>query len=265
MEKKLIGKVALVTGGAQGIGKAVAMRLASEGADIAVVDVDETKAAAAVKEIEEKGGRALSFGIDLSDIPSIKPMIGHVVDHFKHIDILVSAAGVVQYKKMLELTEEEWDWILDINLKGMTFCMQAVGIQMTKQARETGRPGKIVNISSISGRRGRSLHIHYAASKAAVISITQSAALALAPYKINVNAVCPGIVPTRMWDHLEREKAQIDGSEEGQAMSSFVERIPLKRTGSPEEIAGVVAFFCSTDADYITGQTLNVDGGFEMS
>jgi D-sorbitol dehydrogenase (acceptor) len=153
----------------------------------------------------------------------------------------------------------------------MAFCVQTVAAQMVRQIQKTEAErsnrchGKIVNFSSISGRRGRSLQIHYAASKSAVISITQSAALALAPYNINVNAVCPGVVPTRMWEKLDRERMQIDGTEPGQAIREFIERTPLKRVGSPEEIAGAVAFLCSADADYITGQTLNVDGGYEMN
>jgi NAD(P)-dependent dehydrogenase (short-subunit alcohol dehydrogenase family) len=124
--------------------------------------------------------------------------------------------------------------------------------------------GKIVNFSSISGRRGRAEQVPYAASKAAIISVTQSAALALAPF-INVNAVCPGVVPTPMWDQIDRDRGRIAGLAPGDAMKVFVERIPLKRSGSVDDIAGVVAFLCSPDSDYMTGQTLNVDGGFEMS
>src|SRR3990170_69250 len=124
--------------------------------------------------------------------------------------------------------------------------------------------GKIVNLSSISGRRGRPLAAHYAASKAAVISITQSAALALAPYNINVNAVCPGVVPTAMWQQIDLDRVRLFGLRPGEAMASFVDSIPLRRAGTPEDIAAAVAFFCSPDADYITGQTLNVDGGYEM-
>jgi NAD(P)-dependent dehydrogenase (short-subunit alcohol dehydrogenase family) len=271
MEKRFSGKVALVIGGAQGIGKAVALRLASEGADVAIADIDEIKSAQTVEEIKELDGKALAYGIDLSNIPEIQPMVKHIITRFSHIDILVNTAGIVQYKPLLEVTEEEWDRIVDVNLKGMAFCVQTVAAQMVRQIQKTEAErsnrchGKIVNFSSISGRRGRSLQIHYAASKSAVISITQSAALALAPYNINVNAVCPGVVPTRMWEKLDRERMQIDGTEPGQAIREFIERTPLKRVGSPEEIAGAVAFLCSADADYITGQTLNVDGGYEMN
>jgi D-sorbitol dehydrogenase (acceptor) len=125
--------------------------------------------------------------------------------------------------------------------------------------------GKIVNLSSIAGRRGRPLATHYAASKAAIISITQSAALALAPYRINVNAICPGIVPTPMWQKIDEERGQLFGSKPGEAAKAFVNTVPLKRAATAEDVAGAVAFFCSADADYITGQALNVDGGFEMN
>jgi D-sorbitol dehydrogenase (acceptor) len=124
--------------------------------------------------------------------------------------------------------------------------------------------GKIVNLSSISGRRGRPLQAHYAASKAAIISLTQSAALSLAPYRINVNAVCPGVVPTPMWDRIDKDRAQLMGAKPGEAMAAFIATIPLKRAATAADIAGAVAFFCAADADCITGQSLNVDGGFEM-
>jgi len=140
--------------------------------------------------------------------------------------------------------------------------------QMPEEVKAAGHTdhsyGKIVNFSSISGRHGRAEQIPYAASKAAIISITQSAALAFAPYNINVNAVCPGVVPTPMWEKIDRDRGRISGLPPGESMKSFIERIPLKRPGSPEDVAGVVAFLCSPDSDYMTGQTLNVDGGFEM-
>ena len=124
--------------------------------------------------------------------------------------------------------------------------------------------GKIVSLSSVAGRRGRPLQTHYAATKAAIISLTQSTALTLAPYRINANAVCPGIVPTPMWQQIDAERGKLFGAQPGEAMANFINTVPLKRAATPEDIAGAVAFFCSSDADYITGQALNVDGGFEM-
>jgi NAD(P)-dependent dehydrogenase (short-subunit alcohol dehydrogenase family) len=133
------------------------------------------------------------------------------------------------------------------------------------QGRADRSYGKIVNFSSISGRRGRSVQMAYAASKAAIISATQSAALAFSPYNINVNAVCPGVVPTPMWEQIDQDRSRLMGARPGEALKAFVEKVPLLRAGSPQDVAGAVAFLCSADADYITGQTLNVDGGFEMN
>ncbi len=291
MELKLKGKVAIVTGSGQGIGKSIALRLAQEGADVVVAEYNPETAQRTAQEIEEKfGRRSLGYPVDIADVSAIQRMVDTVVNHFRHVDILVNNAGVVQTKPLLDLSEADWDRVLNINLRGTFFCLQAVARQMIQQvpaelkATQTltdvfsikleeittmPRPsqsfGKIVNISSIAGRRGRPLSAHYAASKAAIISITQSAALALAPYNINVNAVCPGIVPTPMWDEIDRDRAHLFGTKPGEAMAAFIKAVPLKRAASPEDIASVVAFLCSTDADYITGQALNVDGGYEMN
>ncbi|MCJ7673534.1 MAG: glucose 1-dehydrogenase [Sedimentisphaerales bacterium] len=273
MEQRLNGKMAIVTGSGQGIGKAVALRLAHEGADVVVADINLEKAQQTAQEIRALRRRAMTYGVDVASVAEIRRMVDSVAAEFGRIDILVNCAGVVQAKPFLEITEDDWDRIIDINLKGTTFCIQAVAAQMVRQAPEqvkmAGRAdrsyGKIVNFSSISGRHGRALQLHYAASKTAVISVTQSAALALAPYNINVNAVAPGVIPTAMWEQIDRECGHIFGAQPGEAIGEFIEKIPLKRAGSPEDVAGAVAFLCSADADYITGQTLNVDGGYEMS
>jgi len=272
MEQRLTGKVAIVTGSGQGIGKAVALRLAGEGADIVIADISLQSAKKTAYQIRGLDNRALAYRIDLANVSEIQPMVDSVVAEFGRVDILVNVAGVAQTKPFLDITQDDWDRIIDINLKGTAFCMQAVGAQMIKQVpnevRANGRAersyGKIVNLSSIAGRRGRPLQLPYAASKAAIISITQSAALAFTPYNINVNAVSPGVVPTAMWEQIDRERGRILGLAPGESMKDFIEKIPLKRVGSPEDIAGAVAFLCSSDSDYITGQTLNVDGGFEM-
>ena len=273
MEQRLTDKVAIVTGSGHGIGKAVALRLAREGADLIIADIDIRSAEGTVQEILDADRKAAAYFIDLANISQIQPMVEKVVNEFGRIDILVNAAGVAQTKPFLEITEEEWDRVLDINLKGTVFCIQAVAAQMIKQipmeVRQAGRAersyGKIVNFSSISGRRGRDLQTAYAASKAAIISVTQSAALAFKTYNINVNAIAPGVVPTPMWEQIDKEYSRIFGKEAGQPMKEFIERIPLKRAGSPEDVASAVIFLCTSDSDYITGQTLNVDGGFEMN
>ena len=292
MQPRLLGKVAIVTGAGQGIGRGIAKRLAAEGATIVIADYHAGNAAAAAEELTAAGGAALAQPVDISDVAAVQRMVEAVVAALGHIDILVNCAGVVQTKPMLELTEADWDRVLDVNLRGTFFVTQAVAQQMIRQTpdalqrsaavpadivsvrRETSigpdEPalapayGKIVNLSSVSGRRGRPLSTHYAASKAAIISLTQSAALALAPYRINVNAICPGIVPTPMWAQIDEDRGRLFGASPGEAMAAFINTVPLRRAATPEDIAGAAAFFCSADADYITGQALNVDGGFEM-
>ena len=292
MEQRLLDRVAIVTGAGQGIGRGIALRLAREGALVLIAEYNAANASAVAQEIEAAGGRALPYRIDISDAAASQKMVDDVTAQLGHIDILVNNAGVVQTKPMLDLTPADWDRVLDVNLRGAFFLTQAVARQMIKQAPDalreaapadifnTKRPeapgaadpgetlaasyGKIVSLSSVSGRRGRPLQTHYAASKAAIISLTQSVALALAPYRINANAVCPGIVPTPMWQQIDKDRGQLFGAKPGEAMAGFINTVPLKRAATPEDIAGAVAFFCSSDADYITGQALNVDGGFEM-
>ena len=292
MEQRLAGRVAIVTGAGQGIGQGIALRLAREGAQVVIAEYNAANASAVAQEIEAAGGRALAYRIDISDAAASQKMVDDVVAQLGHIDILVNNAGVVQTKPMLDLTPADWDRVLDVNLRGAFFLTQAVARQMIQQAPDalreaapadiftTKRPeapgaadpgetlatsyGKIVSLSSVAGRRGRPLQTHYAASKAAIISLTQSVALALAPYRINANAVCPGIVPTPMWQQIDKDRGQLFGAKPGEAMAGFINTVPLKRAATPEDIAAAVAFFCSSDADYITGQALNVDGGFEM-
>jgi NAD(P)-dependent dehydrogenase (short-subunit alcohol dehydrogenase family) len=304
MQQRFAGKVAIVTGAGQGIGQGVALRLAAEGAAVVIADYNASTAAETGVEIQVAGGTALPYAVNIADVGAVQTMVDDVVAHFGRIDILVNNAGVVQTKPMLDLDEIDWDRVIDVNQRGTFFVLQAVARQMIRQLPEALRSGagvadllsnqlgqstvqaagtrsetgpsgaggpllasygKIVNFSSIAGRRGRPLSTHYAASKAAIISITQSAALALAPYRINVNAVCPGIVPTPMWSQIDQDRAQLFGAREGEAMAAFIQQVPLKRAAAPEDLAGVVAFLCSPDADYITGQAINVDGGYEMN
>lgn len=291
MEQRFAGKVAIVTGAGQGIGQGIARRLAREGAQVVIAEYNAASGAATAREIEAAGGRALAYPVNIADAVAGQKMVDDVVAQLGHIDILVNNAGVIQTKPLLDLTEADWDRVLDVNLRGTFFMIQAVARQMIRQLPEALRAaaatpadimkikttgpevdltqlapsyGKIVNLSSIAGRRGRPLQTHYAASKAAIINLTQSAALALAPYRINVNAVCPGVVATPMWQQIDAERARLFGAQPGEAMANFINTVPLKRAAVPDDIAGAVAFFCSPDADYITGQALNVDGGFEM-
>lgn len=294
MEPRFFSKVAIVTGAGQGIGKGVALRLAREGATVVVAEYNADTAAETGAEIQVAGGQALPYAVDIANVGAVQSMVSDVVAALGRIDILVNNAGVVQTKPMLDLSEADWDRVIDVNQRGTFFCLQAVAQQMIRQLPEALRSGsgladvlsnqlakeqaeasmanemaasygKIVNFSSIAGRRGRPLSTHYAATKAAIISITQSAALALAPFRINVNAVCPGIVPTSMWTQIDQDRGRLFGAKEGEAMAAFIQQVPLKRAATPDDLAGVVAFLCSADADYITGQAINVDGGFEMN
>jgi NAD(P)-dependent dehydrogenase (short-subunit alcohol dehydrogenase family) len=211
--------------------------------------------------------------VDVGAEDRIEQMVRAVVAEFGRIDILVNNAGVLETLPLFDITPEKWDWLQRVNQRGLFFCLQIAARQMVAQIPEevktAGRAdrsyGKIVNFSSVAGRSGRPYAAHYSAAKWAVISITQSAAAYLAPYNINVNAVCPGLVLTPMWDEIDRVQSERFGLERGQWIEKTIEGIPLKRAARPEDLAAAVSFLCSDDADYITGQALNVDGGLEMN
>ena len=272
MEKRLAGKVAIVLGAGSGIGRGVAVRLAAEGARVVAADLNEQAAREVAAKISAPGAESIPARIDVSRPADLAALVDRVAKEAGRLDILVNTAGIVQTKLFLQVTEEEWDRVIDINQKGTAFAVQAAAAQMARQVpdavKKAGRAdrsyGKIVTFTSISGRRGREYQLAYAASKAAVISITQSAALAFAPLGINVNAVAPSVVVTAMWEENNRQKEQAFGVDARKASDEFISRIPLKRPGTVEDMAGAVAFLCSPDSDYITGQTLNVDGGYEM-
>lgn len=267
------GKVAIVTGAGQGIGKGVATRLAQEGAHVIIAEYNAENAHKTADELNASGQSALAYPIDIGDNAQVEQMVRDVVTKYGRIDILVNNAGVLETLPMFDLTPEKWDWLQRVNQRGLFFCLQTVAKQMVAQVPEdvkaAGRAprsyGKIVNFSSVAGRRGRPYAVHYSASKWAAISITQSAAAYLAPYNINVNAVCPGVVPTPMWEDIDRVQSERFGMERGDWIKKSVESVPLKRAARPEDIAAAVSFLCSDDADYITGQALNVDGGLEMN
>lgn len=273
MSKRFADKGAVVTGGGSGIGRATALRLAREGASVLVADIQDDKARETAEAIKKEGGQAESFKIDLTDVSQIDSMIRTAVKMWGRLDILVNSAGLVKSQPFLEVTEADYDRVVDVNMKGTAFCIQKACAQMLSQipAEKRGPAaadrcnGKIVNLSSISGRRGRAYQLQYAASKAAIISLTQSAALAFAQYGINVNAVCPSVVHTPMWEQNNADKAKSFGVDPKKESDEFIAKIPMKRPGTAEEMASAICFLCSSDADYVTGQTLNVDGGFEMN
>jgi meso-butanediol dehydrogenase/(S,S)-butanediol dehydrogenase/diacetyl reductase len=273
MERRLQGKVAIVTGGGSGIGAGIALRLAREGAAVVVADINGEAAKNVAGQVAALGVRALAAVLDISKPRDTKALVERTVRELGPVGILVNSAGVVQNKLLLDVTEPDWDRVIDVNQKGTAFAIQAVAAHMVEhvpdEVKKAGRAdrsyGKIVSITSISGRRGREYQLAYAASKAAIISITQSAAYAFARFGINVNAIAPSVVVTPLWEQCNREKEAAFGIDAQKAHDDFVARIPLKRPGTPEEMAAAVAFLCSPDSDYITGQTLNVDGGFEMN
>jgi len=250
-------KVAIVTGAAQGIGKAVARRLARDGFAIAIVDINADALDGVKKEIEGEGGQALALKADLTKIEDVQNVIIRAAE-WGDLTVLVNNAGRVIISPFLEITEKEWDTIMTLNLKTVFFATQFAAKHM-----QSG--GHIVNLSSISGRSGRSDQAHYAAAKCAVISLTQSAALAFASQRITVNAVCPGVVDTPMTNSIHEVRAVALGITPQESLARMVAKIPLGRLETPDDVASAISFLCSRDAAYITGQSLNVDGGMEMN
>lgn len=255
---KLKDKVAIVTGGARGIGAAICRRYADEGARVVVADVLEREASETAASI---GRGAIPVAVDVTKKASIDAMVAKVVAEAGGIDILVNGAAIFDMGPFLEITEASYDKQFAINVKGLLFTSQAVAQRMVEQ----GRGGKIVNFSSQAGRRGEALVTVYCATKAAVISITQSMGLALIKHKINVNGIAPGVIDTPMWEHVDALFAKYEGRPIGEKKRLVGEAVPYGRMGVPEDMVGAAVFLASQDADYVVAQTLNVDGGNWMS
>jgi 3-oxoacyl-[acyl-carrier protein] reductase len=245
---ELAGKVALITGAAQGIGRAVALLLARNGADIVVSDINLEKAQETAKEIEAIGRRAMAINVNVVNLEEVERMVQAILEEFKQIDILVNNAGITRDKLILRMTEEDWEAVLNVNLKGTFNCTKAVIRYMSKQ-----KSGKIVNIASVVGEMGNAGQANYSASKAGVIGFTKTIAREFALRGINVNAIAPGYIETPMTEALS-EKVK----EELKRM------IPMERLGRPEDVAEGVLFLVSEASSYITGQVLNVNGGIYM-
>ncbi len=245
----LKGKVAIVTGSARGIGRAIALGLARRGADVVITDVDDEQAGATSREIVASGRRSLAIRCDVSKREEVVSLVDRTVKELGRLDIFVNNAGITRDTLLLRMTEEQWDMVLDINLKGTFFGCQAAAKVMMK-----ARSGKIVNMASIMGLVGNAGQANYAASKAGVIALTRSAAKELASRNINVNAIAPGFIETEMTKELP-EKAR----------EAFMSIVPLKRTGKPEEVADLVCFLCSPESDYLTGQCITIDGGLTIN
>lgn len=248
---ELKNKVALVTGGRRGMGRAHALALAMQGAKVAVTDIDAKECASVMEEIKSRGGEAACFAMDVSDKAEIDRVFDEVVKQFGRLDILVNNAGIYLPKPALDITEEEWDRMMDINLKGEFLCAQRAAKEMAKN-----KWGRIINIASVaSGQVGVGIAggAHYVASKGGIIGMSETMAIEFAPLGINVNVVAPGAIDTPMIQAAELPK---------EAMDAMMARVPLKRIGRPEEVSAAVVFLASEEASYITGSTLYVDGGW---
>lgn len=242
------GKIAVVTGAARGIGRAVAERLADEGADVALCDLNAEWLAEAADAVRAKGRRALCVAVDVSSPDAVSDAVGKVLAEFGRIDIMVNNAGITRDKFILRMSEEDWDAVLDINLKGTFLFTKAVARPMVKQ-----QSGLIVNVASIIGLIGNAGQCNYAASKAGVIALTKSAAKELAGRNIRVNAVAPGFIQTKMTEALPED-----------VRSKMLEAIPMQRFGTAGDVANAVLFLASEASSYVTGQVLTVSGGLVM-
>lgn len=246
---KLDGKSAIVTGASRGIGKEIALHLAKEGAKVAVnYSGSKEKAEAVVEEIKSLGGEAFAIQANVDQAEDVQNLISATLENFGSIDILVNNAGITRDNLLMRMKEQEWDDVINTNLKGVFLCTKSVTRQMMKQ-----RQGRIINITSIVGVLGNPGQANYVAAKAGVIGLTKSNALELASRNITVNSVAPGFITTDMTDALPEE-----------VKTQMLSQIPLAKFGNPEDIAKAVAFLASEDANYITGQTLHVNGGMFM-
>lgn len=246
---KLEGKVALVTGASRGIGREIALRLAKEGANVAVNYAgNEVKANEVVEEIKQLGRESFAIQCNVAESESVAEMVRQTIERFGSLDILVNNAGITKDNLLMRMKEEDWDDVIDINLKGVFLCTKAVSRQMMRQ-----RSGRIINIASIVGVSGNPGQANYVAAKAGVIGLTKTTAKELAARGITVNAVAPGFISTDMTDQLTDD-----------VKDEMLKLIPLARFGEPTDIANIVTFLASEESSYVTGQTIHVDGGMVM-
>ena len=258
--ERFVGQTVLITGASRGIGKGLAQRFAAEGANL-VLSANEDAVFETAAELEKGGVKVLAERCDVTSKEQVEGLFQRAVKTFSQVDVSVQNAGVITISKLEELSETDWDKIMDVNTKGVFLCCQAAARHMVPRKR-----GRIINTASGQARRGFIYTPHYAASKFGVVGITQSLANELAPHGITVNAFCPGIIDTDMWAYNDEHWGKLMGNyQPGELMKEWVGNIPMKRAGQAGDVAGLVAFLASEDAAYITGQTINVDGGLFMS
>lgn len=259
-DKQLVGKVAVVTGGAKGLGKAIALALANGGATVAVADVDEHVGNQTVQEIESSKGSAIFVPCDLRKETDVEDMVEKVVSTFSKIDVLVNNAGIGKVARLWETPTEVWDDTMAVNLRGSYLCIKYVIPHMIEQ-----KSGRIINISSAVGRQAQPLMAAYAISKAAQIAMTVALAKEVAEYGIRVNAVCPGPVETAWWAENKRALSKILNVPEGEVVNWFTQNKQVIKTPlKPEDIARVVCWLASADTEMITGQAIGIDGGHDF-
>ena len=256
---ELDGQAAIVTGAGRGIGRAIALELASMGADVVVAELSLEGAERTAGEVRDAGRRAVPLQIDVTREADLATMASKTMDEFGRIDILVNNAGIYRAAPALEITREHWDTVMDVNARAVFFASQAVLPHMV-----AARRGNIVSLASMAGKLGTTTSLVYAASKSAVISITRSLALSFAADGIRANCVCPGFVKTDMWSLVERGVADVLGTTPDEINRQRLAQIPLGRWETPDDVARVVGFLASEKSGYITGEAVNVSGGLVM-
>lgn len=255
-----LNKVALVTGAGQGIGRAIALRLAKDGFDVAINDLNAESATKVSKEIVETGRKSLVVPADVSDRDQVGDMARQVEHDLGGLDVWVSNAGIAQVKLLAEVTSDDFDKLMAVNVKGVLNGIQAASEIMKKRQK-----GKIINAASIAGHKGMGFLGLYSATKFAVVGLTHAAADELSKYGITVNAYCPGIVGTDMWDLIDERLGKYLDLPQGESLKKYSELITLGRVQTPEDVANFVSYLASDDSDYMTGQSINIDGGILFS
>jgi meso-butanediol dehydrogenase/(S,S)-butanediol dehydrogenase/diacetyl reductase len=264
---RLKDKAIAITGSGTGIGRAIALALAAEGARLAVSDLNAEAAGKVAAEIKAKGGQAVAYHLDVTDRNQVEQVTAEIARHLGRIDVWCNNAGVSSMRRFVDLTDQDWDFNMNVNARGAFLCSQAVARVMAAQQPDpqSSLRGKIINTASMAGKRGNAPFLaHYVASKFAVVGLTQAVAGELAPLGITVNAVCPGYVRTSMQEREVGWEASLRGASSDEVRQFYINDTPLRRLETPEDVAGVVVFLASAEADFITGEAINVNGGAWM-